>query len=45
VRAVLADPGRARALGAQNRRTVEQRFAAGPCLDRFLAVYAATRLR
>lgn len=41
LRAVLGDPELRQRLGAANRRTVEQRYEAGQCLDRFVAVYAA----
>jgi glycosyltransferase involved in cell wall biosynthesis len=44
LRRVLADPELGRRLGAANRARVAERYEAGACLDRFLAVYrAATR--
>lgn len=40
--ALLADPALRARLGAENRRTVEQRYEAASCLDRFVRVYAQT---
>ncbi len=39
---VLADQPRQKLLGAENRAITEQRYAAAPCLDRFVRVYTAT---
>jgi glycosyltransferase involved in cell wall biosynthesis len=41
LRTAVADAALRTQLGADNRRRVEERFAAGLCLDRFLAVYDA----
>lgn len=43
LRAVLADAALRQRLGEANRRRAQADFAAGPCLDRFLEVYRATR--
>lgn len=43
LRAMLADHALRIRLGAENRRVVEQRYAAPACLDRFAAVYAGAR--
>lgn len=41
LRALAADAGLRRSLGAANRARVEQDYEAGRCLDRFLAVHRA----
>jgi glycosyltransferase involved in cell wall biosynthesis len=45
LRPLLADAALRARLGADNRRTVEQHFAAGPCLDRFVQVYERAAAR
>ena len=40
VQRLLADRARQERLGAENRAVTEQRYAAAPCLERFVQVYA-----
>ena len=42
---LLADPARRARLGADNRARVAERYAAAPCLDRFVQVYQRTAAR